>query len=330
MATHKITLDLAKKDGIPPEIIVRVGEHGKQYVRATIMDNGIAANIPEEAKVVLQIQRLDGGLIRSTATRDSANVYTAQIPSQAFIYYGVSKLAYFAVYTGDEDAETTQDFRLIVLPGTTEEEAVRYFDQEINELNDGAQKLAEDARAATKNANDAADRADSSIAAAKTATQKADEATESAKKATSDANTAKANADAAADKANSAATSATTSAGKADEAAASANASANAAGAAATAANNATSSATTAAGRANSAADEAEAFLKGFTVEYENLSEECKEYIAQSAASGVEFATQGEIDQAFEDEILPILAGGEMDNALTPEEFEWAISDIFA
>ena len=188
----------------------------------------------------------------------------------------------------------------------------------------------EDAIDATGKANEAASAANKAAGDANTAKSNADAATKNANDAAGAANTAKNNADAATKKANDAATKATNSAAKADEAAASATSSATAAGAAATAANNAASAANTAAGRANSAADEAEAFLNGFTVEYDNLSEECKDYIAQSAAAGVEFATQDEIDKAFEDEILPVLAGGEMDNALTPEEFEWAISDIFA
>lgn len=100
-------------------------------------------------------------------------------------------------------------------------------------------------------------------------------------------------------------------------------------------ADKATSSANTAAGKANDAAskatsaagdarDAAEA-ARTSTIEYAQLSDDCKEKIAASA--GVVFATQAEIDEQYETVIKPAL-GGDAIHPLTQDNIDWALSII--
>lgn len=133
MATFNLTLDMGKRSALPPEITVRCGEQSSQYVRVTLMEDGKAYSVPTGATVRLQVKRADGGVIRTVATRESSNVYTARIPGQTFTAVGISRVAYIAVYNGDQMA-TSQDFRLIVLPGTTDEVMVKYYDEQLNEI----------------------------------------------------------------------------------------------------------------------------------------------------------------------------------------------------
>ena len=98
---------------------------------------------------------------------------------------------------------------------------------------------------------------------------------------------------------------------------------------AASAANTATEAATEATGRANSAANEAEAFLQGFVVEYSDLSQECKDYIAASASAGVDLATDEDVDYAFDNIVAPAIAGGDSAGRITAEDYEAALNIIF-
>lgn len=102
-------------------------------------------------------------------------------------------------------------------------------------------------------------------------------------------------------------------------------------------ADKATSSANTAAGKANDAAskatsaagdarDAAEA-ARTSTIEYAQLSDDCKEKIAASASAGVVFATQAEIDEQYETVIEPAL-GGDAIQPLTQDDIDWALSII--
>lgn len=95
-------------------------------------------------------------------------------------------------------------------------------------------------------------------------------------------------------------------------------------------ADKATSSANTAAGKATSAAgdarDAAEA-ARTSTIEYAQLSDDCKEKIAASASAGVVFATQAEIDEQYETVIEPAL-GGDAIHPLTQDDIDWALSII--
>lgn len=110
----------------------------------------------------------------------------------------------------------------------------------------------------------------------------------------------------------------------------------------ATSAINACSEATDAAASATSYARETAAntarqltemlnqFVSGFMVEYSDLTDDCKQKIALVAQTGVEFATQEEIDEAFEEEIAPVIAtGGYGVGSLTEDEYGWALARIF-
>jgi hypothetical protein len=158
----------------------------------------------------------------------------------------------------------------------------------------------------------------------------ADKATSSANTAAGKANTATTNASAAAtaastaaSKANGAASSATTAASNANDKATAADTAATAAAAAAGKANDAASKATSAAGDARDAAEAA----RTSTIEYAQLSDDCKEKIAASASAGVVFATQAEIDEQYETVIEPAL-GGDAIQPLTQDDIDWALSII--
>ncbi|MEF2593712.1 MAG: hypothetical protein U0M51_04125 [Eggerthellaceae bacterium] len=148
-----------------------------------------------------------------------------------------------------------------------------------------------------------------------------DDLTEGIDDATSAANTATANANSATSRAN-------TATSAANAAANSANSAASSATSAASSATSAASQATTAAGRANSAADEAEAFLNGFTVEYSNLSEDCKEIIAESASSGATFLTPEE-GEAIIDGMADAIATGRETGFITEQQGVAIIDAIF-
>lgn len=130
----------------------------------------------------------------------------------------------------------------------------------------------------------------------------ADKATSSANTAAGKANTAASNANDKATAADTAATAAATAAGKANDAA---------------------SKATSAAGDARDAAEAA----RTSTIEYAQLSDDCKEKIAASASAGVVFATQAEIDEQYETVIEPAL-GGDAIHPLTQDDIDWALSII--
>lgn len=84
-----------------------------------------------------------------------------------------------------------------------------------------------------------------------------------------------------------------------------------------------------AASAANSAADEAEAFLEGFTVEYANLSDECKETIAQAAGTGASVISDAQ-GIAIIDDMAEVIALGREAGTLTDEQGISIIEGIFA
>lgn len=94
------------------------------------------------------------------------------------------------------------------------------------------------------------------------------------------------------------------------------------------AAETATENADVATGRANSAADEAEAFLNGFVVQYENLSDECKALIAQSAGTGAEVISDDE-GIAIIDSLTPLIISGHDSGTITDVEGLAIIDGIF-
>lgn len=89
-----------------------------------------------------------------------------------------------------------------------------------------------------------------------------------------------------------------------------------------------TAAAEEATGRANSAADEAEAFLNGFVVEYDNLSDECKALIAQAAGSGASVISD-EQGVAIIDALADVIASGREAGTLTDEQGMDIIDRIF-
>ena len=183
------------------------------------------------------------------------------------------------------------------------------------------EQLIADAEKATGDANAAASSATSAASNANTAADKANTAASKADSAASSATSAAGNATSAASSANAAASSATSAAGNATSAASSANAAASSATSAANKANTAAADAASAAGEARDAADAA----RTSTIEWDQLSEDCKTKIAATASSGVPIATQEEIDQAYRDVIEPNLSGPA---PLTQDDIDWAMSII--
>ena len=177
--------------------------------------------------------------------------------------------------------------------------------------------------ATSPDADDKLGRIEQLILDADKATSSANTAAGKANTAATAANTAAAAANTAASKANGAASSATTAASNANDKATAADTAATAAATAAGKANDAASKATSAAGDARDAAEAA----RTSTIEYAQLSDDCKEKIAASASAGVVFATQAEIDEQYETVIEPAL-GGDAIHPLTQDDIDWALSII--
>ena len=89
-------------------------------------------------------------------------------------------------------------------------------------------------------------------------------------------------------------------------------------------------SVTDARGRANSAADRCEAFLASFHVDYDDLTDDLKEKIASMASAGVTFATQAEIQEAYEEVIVPALGTDTALDGLTQEDYDYALGKVFS
>lgn len=82
--------------------------------------------------------------------------------------------------------------------------------------------------------------------------------------------------------------------------------------------------AVSAAGEAKDAADAARTSV----IEYRQLSDDCKAKIAASAAAGVVFATQAEIDEQYDTVIAPALSDAETIPPLTQSDIDWALDII--
>ena len=89
-------------------------------------------------------------------------------------------------------------------------------------------------------------------------------------------------------------------------------------------ANKAVRNAVSAAGEARDAANAARTSV----IEYRQLSDDCKAKIAASAAAGVVFATQADIDAQYDTVIAPALAGAETIPPLTQSDIDWALDII--
>ena len=82
--------------------------------------------------------------------------------------------------------------------------------------------------------------------------------------------------------------------------------------------------AVSAAGEAKDAADAARTSV----IEYRQLSDDCKAKIAASAAAGVVFATQSDIDTQYDSVIAPALSDAETIPPLTQSDIDWALDII--
>lgn len=89
-------------------------------------------------------------------------------------------------------------------------------------------------------------------------------------------------------------------------------------------ANKAVRNAVSAAGEARDAANAARTSV----IEYRQLSDDCKSKIAASAAAGVVFATQSDIDAQYDSVIAPALSGAETIPPLTQSDIDWALDII--
>lgn len=89
-------------------------------------------------------------------------------------------------------------------------------------------------------------------------------------------------------------------------------------------ANKAVRNAVSAAGEARDAANAARTSV----IEYRQLSDDCKSKIAASAAAGVVFATQADIDAQYDTVIAPALSDAETISPLTQSDIDWALDII--
>lgn len=89
-------------------------------------------------------------------------------------------------------------------------------------------------------------------------------------------------------------------------------------------ANKAVRNAVSAAGEARDAANAARTSV----IEYRQLSDDCKAKIAASAAAGVVFATQADIDAQYDTVIAPALSDAETILPLTQSDIDWALDII--
>lgn len=89
-------------------------------------------------------------------------------------------------------------------------------------------------------------------------------------------------------------------------------------------ANKAVRNAVSAAGEARDAANAARTSV----IEYRQLSDDCKSKIAASAAAGVVFATQADIDAQYDTVIAPALSDAETIPPLTQSDIDWALGII--
>ena len=89
-------------------------------------------------------------------------------------------------------------------------------------------------------------------------------------------------------------------------------------------ANKAVKNAVSAAGEAKDAANAARTSV----IEYRQLSDDCKAKIAASAAAGVVFATQSDIDAQYDTVIAPALSDAETIPPLTQSDIDWALDII--
>ena len=297
-----IQLDLA--NGYIADIRLNAGDINGRTITVELTDNGTPITTTAEITCALDYNTSPGSSLGDRVTMSPVSgaataTFRAAVPRKALAKPGRILLG-IEISSGGHKVCSRNFYGLV-------ERAV--FDATSPDADDKLGRIEQlilDADKATSSANTAAN----------TATGKANTATTNASAAATAASTA-------ASKANGAASSATTAASNANDKATAADTAATAAATAAGKANDAASKATSAAGDARDAAEAA----RTSTIEYAQLSDDCKEKIAASASAGVVFATQAEIDEQYETVIEPAL-GGDAIHPLTQDDIDWALSII--
>lgn len=307
-----IQLDLA--NGYIADIRLNAGDINGRTITVELTDNGTPITTTAEITCALDYNTSPGSSLGDRVTMSPVSgaataTFRAAVPRKALAKPGRILLG-IEISSGGHKVCSRNFYGLV-------ERAV--FDATSPDADDKLGRIEQlilDADKATSSANTAAGKANTAATAANTATGKANTATTNASAAATAASTA-------ASKANGAASSATTAASNANDKATAADTAATAAATAAGKANDAASKATSAAGDARDAAEAA----RTSTIEYAQLSDDCKEKIAASASAGVVFATQAEIDEQYETVIEPAL-GGDAIHPLTQDDIDWALSII--
>ena len=300
-----IQLDLA--NGYIADIRLNAGDINGRTITVELTDNGTPITTTAEITCALDYNTSPGSSLGDRVTMSPVSgaataTFRAAVPRKALAKPGRILLG-IEISSGGHKVCSRNFYGLV-------ERAV--FDATSPDADDKLGRIEQlilDADKATSSANTAAGKANTAAGKANTATTNASAAATAASTAAS--------------KANGAASSATTAASNANDKATAADTAATAAATAAGKANDAASKATSAAGDARDAAEAA----RTSTIEYAQLSDDCKEKIAASASAGVVFATQAEIDEQYETVIEPAL-GGDAIHPLTQDDIDWALSII--
>lgn len=297
-----------------PDVRLNAGDVNGRTITVELTDNGTPITTTAEITCALAYNTSPGSSLGDRVTMSPVSgaataTFRAAVPRKALAKPGRILLG-IEISSGGHKVCSRNFYGLV-------ERAV--FDATSPDADDKLGRIEQlilDADKATSSANTAAGKANTAATAANTAAAAANTATTNASAAATAASTA-------ASKANGAASSATTAASNANDKATAADTAATAAATAAGKANDAASKATSAAGDARDAAEAA----RTSTIEYAQLSDDCKEKIAASASAGVVFATQAEIDEQYETVIEPAL-GGDAIQPLTQDDIDWALSII--
>lgn len=314
-----IQLDLA--NGYIADIRLNAGDINGRTITVELTDNGTPITTTAEITCALDYNTSPGSSLGDRVTMSPVSgaataTFRAAVPRKALAKPGRILLG-IEISSGGHKVCSRNFYGLVertVFDATSPD-----ADDKLGRI----EQLILDADKATSSANTAAGKANTAATAANTAAAAANTATGKANTATTNASAAATAASTAASKANGAASSATTAASNANDKATAADTAATAAATAAGKANDAASKATSAAGDARDAAEAA----RTSTIEYAQLSDDCKEKIAASASAGVVFATQAEIDEQYETVIEPAL-GGDAIHPLTQDDIDWALSII--
>lgn len=300
-----IQLDLA--NGYIADIRLNAGDINGRTITVELTDNGTPITTTAEITCALDYNTSPGSSLGDRVTMSPVSgaataTFRAAVPRKALAKPGRILLG-IEISSGGHKVCSRNFYGLVeraVFDATSPDADDKLG--RIEQLILDADKATSSANTAAGKANTAATAANTAAAAANTATGKANTATTNASAAATAASTAASNANDKATAADTAATAAATAAGKA---------------------NGAASKATSAAGDARDAAEAA----RTSTIEYAQLSDDCKEKIAASASAGVVFATQAEIDEQYETVIEPAL-GGDAIHPLTQDDIDWALSII--